>query len=139
MSALESALAAVEAALYAYSTITPRLDPSGAAAGAAAFTALRTQRDSLRAQVVAAGGKPAIPPSAFDLGPLTSTAAARQVALRTEETLAVAYAALVQASADEERLTAADWLAQSAVRAVGWRAAIGITPTTVPFPGLATP
>lgn len=139
MSALEGALAAVDAALFAYSTITPRLDPAGAAAGALAFAALRAQRDKLRTQVIAGGGEPAVPPPAYDLGPLPDVAAARAVALRTEESLAAAMAALVQATTGAARDAAAAWLTESAVRAVGWRAALGITPTTVPFPGLSAP
>lgn len=139
MSAVDSALAAVEAALFTYSTITPRLDAAGAAAGAAAFTALRVQRDRLRAQVVAAGDTPVAPPPAYDLGPLPEVASARRVALRTEETLAAAFAALVHASSGGARVEAADWLVASAVRAVGWRASLGVTPTTVAFPGLEEP
>lgn len=139
MTALENALAAVDAALFAYSTVTPRLDPAGTAAGSAAFVALRAHRDTLRAQVMAAGGVPVVPPPAYDLGPLPDLTAARRVALRTEESLAAAFAGLVEATTGAQRASAATWLAESAVRAVTWRAALGITPTTVPFPGLATP
>lgn len=139
MSALATALESVEAALFAYSTITPRLDPIGAAAGGSAFTTLRSQRDALRAQVAAAGIKPSVPPPAYDLGPLPGLNAARQVALRTEESLAAAFAGLVAESTGPLRGSAAVWLVESAVRAVGWRTALGVTPTTVAFPGLSSP
>jgi hypothetical protein len=135
----QRALNAVEAALYAYSTVGARLDAAGGAAAGAAHSALRAQRDILHAWITGVGAKPSAPPAAYVLGPLTDVSAARRVALLSELALADAFAVLVRDEAPGRRASAASWLAASAVRAVGWRAALGMTPTTVAFPGLSAP
>jgi hypothetical protein len=135
----QKALAAVDAALFAYSTVGPRLDAAGKQAAADAHTALRAQRDSLQRMVMRGRATPAAPPPAYDLGPLPDVRSARATALRAEESLAAAFAQLVVEAASDDRASAALWLAGSAVRAVTWRAALGTTPTTVPFPGLSVP
>jgi hypothetical protein len=136
---VQRALAAVDAALFAYSTVGPRLDTAGEQAAADAHTALRAQRDSLQRMVMRGRATPDAPPPAYDLGPLPDVRSARATALRAEESLAAAFARLVGEAGGEDRSTAASWLAGSAVRAVTWRAALGTTPTTVPFPGLSVP
>jgi hypothetical protein len=132
-------LGAVEAALFAYSTVAPRLDARGAAAARAAHTTLRAQRDVLHGWLIAAKVAPPVPPPAYAIGPLPGVGAARTLALDTEGALAAAIAVLVQQSLSSKRVAAAGWLAASAARAVGWRAALGITPTTVAYPGLRSP
>jgi hypothetical protein len=138
-SADQHALAAVEAALFAYSTAGPRLDPRAAQVAAGSHAALRAQRDILHGWITASGGKPAAPPPAYELGPLPNVASARRVVLEAELALADAFAVLVHDDGSDRRVTVATWLSASAVRAVGWRAALGMTPTTVAFPGLSAP
>ena len=133
------ALAAVEAALFTYSTVGPRLDRRGQPVASAAFTALRAQRDVLRRWIEDSGATPTPPPPAYDLGPLPDPQAARAAALRAEEALAAQLVVLVQSSQQAQRTSAVGWLMASAVRAVTWRAALGVYPTTVAFPGLQTP
>jgi len=137
VAAATEALRAVDVALYAYSTIAPRLDDKGALAALVAFDTLRAHRDTLRSGLLAAGANPPVPDPAYDIGATGSAAAARAVALRTEEALAAAFAVLVRDESGGRRTVAAAWLTESAVRAVGWRAAAGISPTTVAFPGLS--
>lgn len=139
MSSVDTALAAVDAATFAYSTVGARLSKPEAAAATAAFTELRAQRDVLRSWLEADGSQPSAPPAAYQLGPLSDAAAARTAALTAEEAVAAALAVLVRDSSAARRTSAASWLTGSAVRAVGWRVALGLSPTTVAFPGLSQP
>ena len=137
--AAQRALAAVDAALFAYSTVAPRLDRAGAQTATDAHTVLRAQRDSLQRLILRGRATPAAPPPAYDLGALPDVRSARATALRAEEALAAAFARLVGEVNGDDRANAASWLAGAAVRAVTWRAALGTSPTTVPFPGLSVP
>ena len=139
MTSTESALAAVEAALFAYSTGGGRLVLTEAATASRGFTELRATRDVLRGWLAADHAQAAAPPAAYDLGPLTDATSARTLLLKAEESLAAAFAVLVRDSSSPRRTSAATWLSASAVRAVGWRAALHATPTTVAFPGLSEP
>lgn len=136
---LKAALAALETALYAYSTVAPRLPESESAAARDAYEAIRAQRDIVRQRLVASGVEPPPPPAGYDLGPLIDARAARGVALRVEQNVAAAVAGLISAAEPAARAESATWLVASAVRAVTWRSNLAVSPTTVAFPGLATP
>jgi hypothetical protein len=130
-SGLGAALAAEQAAIYAYGVVGARSGSAARAAAAAALQAHTLQRDLLAARLSASGRRPAPGEPAYGLPfAVTSPATARALAAHVETALAARYADLVAAAAPGRRAEAAAWLTRAAEAAHGWGAA------ATPFPGL---
>jgi hypothetical protein len=129
--ALDAALAAEYAALYAYGLVGARGGPAARRPAAAALQSHALQRDLLAARLSAAGRRPAPGEPAYALPfPVTSPATARALAAHVETALAACYADLVAAAVPGRRREAAGWLTGAAEAARAWGAA------ATPFPGL---
>jgi hypothetical protein len=133
LAALQHALAAEQAASYGYGVVGARLAPGSAAQTAAGldWVAHLRSRDQLMAMISARGGQPAAGAVAYQLPfPVTSAAAAAQLAAAIEDRVAQTYLGLVALREDELRTFGADQLRAAALRAQSWRG------STEAFPGL---
>ncbi len=132
LDALQATLAAEHVAVYGYGVCGGRLrGTSQLAAITAAYDTHRSRRATLRELVTAANGSPVPAAAAYDIGdPITTPSQALALAVTVERGAAAAYADLVAAASGSLRSSASAWLAESAVRVLGW----GAAPTT--FPGL---
>lgn len=137
ITALTTGLAAEDAAIYAYGTMTAfaRADRRPQIAEHAA--AHRARRESL-VRLLSAADAP-VPPAAAGYTlpfPVTDPASAARLAVAAEEDCAVAWrSALERADSDGVRGIAVDALSAAAVLAARWRVALDVAPPTVPFPG----
>jgi hypothetical protein len=134
--ALAAALAAEHAAIFAYGPIGVRLDDTTRVEARAAEAAHRSRRDALVLLLAGAGATP--PPAApgYDLPePVVDRASALRVATAVEERTGAVWRAALAATEGDRRRDALAALTDTAVRATRWRTRLGVTPTTVPFPG----
>jgi hypothetical protein len=130
--ALQAALAAEHAAVYAYGVVGARLEgrPDERAAQSG-YDAHRQRRSTITRMLVEAGATPTPAAPAYDLGGTVPTpAAARALAALVETRAAATYSGVVAATDGAVRQSAALWLADAAVRATTWS---GRPPT---FPGM---
>lgn len=135
---LPDALAAEHAAIFAYGVIGGRLDGEDAGLARAAEEAHRSRRDALLLRLAARGETGPVAAASYQLPfPVTGAGPARELAILVEERVAAVWRAVLPAAGHEDRAEALDALVDAAVRATGWRAAAGLAPTTVPFPGTA--
>ena len=133
---LPVALAAEHAAIYAYGPIGVRLDGDLAEAAREAEEAHRQRRDALVVWLAQRQIEAPPPQPAYELPfPVTDEADALRLAILVEERVAAAWRAALEPAGRPERETALAALVDAAVRATRWRAAAGIEPATVPFPG----
>ncbi|MCA2215216.1 ferritin-like domain-containing protein [Jidongwangia harbinensis] len=134
---LAAALAAEEAAIYAYGLIGVHLDGAGARAEArTAEAGHRNRRDVLVARLDELRASAAPAPAGYQLPfEVTDHGSALKLAIEVEQGVAAAWRAALPATADDDRATAVDALAGAAVRATRWRRLAGVSPVTVPFPG----
>lgn len=134
--ALAQALTAEHAAIYAYGPIGVRLRGKQVDRAHAAEAAHRRRRDRLVVTLSATG---AMPPAAAASYELPFEVAGEEDALRlavlVEDRVAAVWRAALPATDGTVRAEALDALLDAAVRATQWRAAVGVTPPTVPFPG----
>ena len=137
---MTAALAAEQAAIYAYGIIGVRLASAGDQAEArTAEQAHRQRRDYLvirmdQLQVAASAA-----PAGYELPfPVTDRAAALKLAIRIEDGVAQAWRPVLPVTQDADRATALSALTDAAVRATRWRRLAEVTPVTLPFPGRAT-
>jgi Domain of unknown function (DUF4439) len=128
LDALQRTLAAEHAAIFLLAALggrasttqpsAPKRDQKSALLPAldAAYAAHVRRRDQLRTMIAADGAEPLASEPAYRLpGPLTSTAQIRAEALRVERACTTTYAALVAATAKEDRRWAIDALVATAV------------------------
>jgi hypothetical protein len=136
---LAGALAAEEAAIYAYGPIGVRLVSAGDRSEArSAETAHRNRRDTLISMLANLKVTPAPAPAAYELPfALTNRASALKLAIQVEDGVAQAWRAVLPVSQATDRSTALSALTDSAVRATRWRRLAGISPVTMAFPGMA--
>ncbi|HEU4346149.1 MAG TPA: ferritin-like domain-containing protein [Actinoplanes sp.] len=134
------ALAAEEAAIYAYGLIGANLtgdtDRDQARSAEAAH---RARRDVLvsRLDQLAASAAPA--PAGYDLPfPVTDRDSALRLAIHVEDGVAQAWRAALPVTTGSDRSTSLAALTDAAVRATRWRRLAGVTPLTMPFPGRPT-
>ena len=133
---LGALLAAEHAAIYAYGVLGARLDDRTRVLAQEADDAHRASRDAVTALLAARSAPAPATLAAYDVA-AADQAEALALAVRVEEGLAVRWRDLVGSTDDRElRRSAATGLTAAAVRATGWRAAIG-GPRTVPMPGTA--
>ena len=136
---LSAALAAEEAAIYAYGLIGVNLSAADRAEARTAEAAHRARRDVLvsRLDQLKASTRPA--PAGYELPfEVTDRAGALKLAVHVEDGVAQAWRAALPATADADRATSLSALTDAAVRATRWRRLAGMTPLTLPFPGRAT-
>ena len=137
---LAAALAAEEAAIFAYPPIGVRLTGNALVTQARdAEAAHRDLRDALLSRVAELGATPAPPPAGYTLPyPLTDQATALRLAVEVEERAAAIWRAALGPTAGTDRVLALNALTDCAIRATRWRISAGVTPATVPFPGRPT-
>jgi hypothetical protein len=136
---LAGALAAEEAAIYAYGLIGVHLGgQTGLADARAAEAAHRARRDVLVARLAELKASTAPAPAGYQLPfPVTGRAGALKLAVHVEDGVAQAWRAALPVTADGDRATALAALTDAALRATRWRRLAGVTPLTLPFPGRA--
>jgi hypothetical protein len=120
--ALQAALAAEHAAVYAWGVVGARIQDEQRPAALVALTAHRAQRDALTRLLLDREEPPLAAEPAYALPfPVSDTSAAVRLGVLVEEGVAEAYADLVAAGRGELRTSAATRLQQTAVRAAAWR------------------
>jgi hypothetical protein len=133
IAALQQALAAEQAASYGYGVVGAHL-PGGSAAAAVAdadWVAHLRAGDQLTEMISVRGGQPVAAAVAYQLPfPVTSAAAAQQLAATMEDGVAQAYLAVVALAEAGLRSFGAQQVRTAALRAQSWRG------TTQAFPGL---
>lgn len=128
-------LEATHAAVYGYAVLGARLDPEQRQAARLAFDGHRARRDQLAARLRERGATPAPALPAYDVR-VDGPDAARALAVRLEEGLAVRWRDLVAGTDDEAlRRLAVTGLQEAAVRAAQWRRLAGSGAVTVALPG----
>jgi hypothetical protein len=133
---LSAALAAEEAAIYAYGVIGVHFDSDGDRTEArTAEQAHRQRRD------YAVSKLPQVPasPAGYELPfPVTDRASALKLAVQVEDGVAQAWRPVLPVTTDADRTTALAAMTDAAVRATRWRRLAAVTPVTLPFPGRVT-
>ena len=133
---LSAALAAEEAAIYAYGVLGVHLARGDVIEARRAEQAHRTRRDAAVSRLAALHASTAPPPAAYRLPfPVTDAASALKLAIHVEDGVAAAWYAVLPASEGGDRTAALAALADAAVRATRWRRRAGTSPLTRPFPG----
>ncbi len=137
---LVAALAAEEAAIYAYGLVGVNLPGRADRAEARAAEAVhRNRRDVLVSRLAELGASTAPAPAGYDLPfEVTDRASALKLAIQVEDGVAQAWRASLPATDGADRATALGALTDAAVRATRWRRLAGVTPLTMPFPGRPT-
>jgi len=133
ITALQTALAAEQAACYGYGVVGAYLSGPDASRAHVDWVAHQVARDSLTATISGAGADPVPAAVAYKLPiPVRSAAAARSLAVILEDRVAQAYLSLVGVTDLEVRALGAVKLRETALRAAAW------SHTTVAFPGLTS-
>lgn len=138
VAALQAALAAEHAAVWAYDLASAFVTGSAASQLREAANTHQARRDATQRLLVDAGVQPVPPePGYLTPEPVTDMASAVRLAITAETDVASGWRSVLERSAPDPTLRgmALDALVDSAVRAARWRASAGITPVTVPFPG----
>jgi hypothetical protein len=132
LTALQAALAAEHAAVWAYGVVGGRVREGRRGEARSAYDAHRARRDALLREVLDLDGEPVAAEPAYALPfPVPDSPAAVRLAAEVEDRVADVYGDLVRAATGKRRRTAAEALREAAVRAVRWRG------ESVAFPGLA--
>lgn len=142
-SALDDAVAAEHAAVYAYGVVAARALPGRADAVRAATATHEQRRDALVAALTAAGSAAPVAAPGYVLPVVVRNGEqAIQLALAVEEEVALAWRSVLERSEPGTsdatyavRPSALTALTDCAVRATGWRRALGTSPATTAFPG----
>jgi hypothetical protein len=134
---LAAALAAEEAAIYAYGLIGVRFTAAGERADArAAEQEHRQRRDYLVSLMNQLKASAAPAPAGYRMPfPVADRAGALKLAIRVEDGVAQAWRATLPATDPAGRSEALANLTDSAVRATRWRRQAAVTPITLAFPG----
>jgi Domain of unknown function (DUF4439) len=135
--ALQTALAAEHAAVWALQLVTAFLPDAHNAAIAEAATAHQARRDTAARLLRDQGATPAAAEPAYTgPAPVRDEASALALLITAEEDLTGAWLAVIERTDDGElRGVALDALTDSAVRAARWRVSAAARPATVPLPG----
>nr|WP_083448903.1 ferritin-like domain-containing protein [Actinoplanes rectilineatus] len=138
MEQLAAALAAEEAAIYAYGLIGVHLKDNEQDRARAAEQEHRERRDLLvdRLDELKASAAPNPPGYALPFEVADRTSALR-LAVHIEDGVAQAWRVVLPVTTDTERADALSAMTDSAIRATRWRKLGGITPLTMAFPGRA--
>ena len=132
-----AALAAEEAAIYAYGLIGVRFTGAGDVAEArTAEQAHRLRRDYLVTRVDQLKASAPAAPAGYQLPfAVTDRASALKLAIRIEDGVAQAWRPVLGVTQGADRTTALAAMTDSAVRATRWRRLAEVSPITLPFPG----
>ena len=135
--ALQRAIAAEHAAIWAYGLVSAFLPAAFDAALGKGSEAHTTRRDSVAAMLKNAGATPkSAEPGYSTPQPLTSQPSAFVLLVAAETDDAAAWRSVLEHTSDSGlRKTALDALTDAAMRAMSWRQAAGQTPSTPPLPG----
>jgi hypothetical protein len=121
VAALQAALAAEQAASYAYGVLGAHLTGQRFAAASADGLAHERARDRLSAMITVRGGQPHPAAAAYQLPhPVHTPAAARTLAITLEREVTSAYLGLVAVEAPALRTFAATNMRDCAIRAARW-------------------
>ena len=136
---LAAALAAEEAAIYAYGVLGVKLTGAGDRAEARAAEAIhRGRRDVLVSRLSALQASTAPAPAGYDLPfDVTDRASALKLAIQVEDGVAQAWRAVLPVTTGGDRATGLSALVDAAVRATRWRRLGEVTPVTMAWPGRA--
>jgi Domain of unknown function (DUF4439) len=135
LAALQTALAAEQAASYGYGVVGARLPQGSAKQGTATadWVAHLRAADKLTAMISARGGEPVPAAVAYQLPePVQTPAEATALAALLEDRLAQAYLGIVALPESALRNFGAEQVRAAALRAAAWRG------STQAFPGLPT-
>jgi ferritin-like protein len=134
---LAAALAAEEAAIYAYGVIGVHLEsPDEVSRARSADLEHRARRDTLVERIDELKASAAPQPAAYRLPfEVTDRESALKLAVHVEDGVAQAWRALLTVTEGDERVDALSHLTDSAVRATRWRRIAQVTPLTMAFPG----
>jgi len=133
---LGAALAAEEAAIYAYGTIGVHLTGTDRELARSAEADHRGRRDQLVAKLDQLKASTAPAPAGYELPfAVTDRPTALKLAAQIEDGVAQAWRAAVKGTTGADRSTALSALVASAVQATKWRKRAGATPLTMAFPG----
>lgn len=136
MEQLAGALAAEEAAIYAYGVIGVHLEDDEQDRARTAEQQHRVRRDDLVARLDELRASTAPAPAGYQLPfEVTDRAGALRLAVHVEDGVAQAWRAVLPVTEGTERVDALSALTESAVRATRWRRFAGNTPLTLAFPG----
>lgn len=141
--ALQGALAAEHAAIWAYGVVAAFVPGTLDGQLEEAASAHQARRDATERVLIDAGAPPVPPePGYLTPEPVTDATSALRLAITAETDAAAAWRSVVELSPAEHspadpglRSTALDALTEAAVRATRWRATASVSPLTVPFPG----
>jgi ferritin-like protein len=138
--ALVAALAAEDAAIYAYGVIGVKLDSGTEKSDAhTAEQAHRQRRNYVVTHLDQLKVKPPAIPAAYDLPfPVTDRESALKLAIHIEDGVAQAWRPVLPVTQSADRTTALSAMTDAAVRATRWRKLAQAGPVTLPFPGRAT-
>ncbi|MFI7544629.1 ferritin-like domain-containing protein [Actinoplanes sp. NPDC049599] len=136
---LAAALAAEEAAIYAYGILGVKLTGNGDRTEARATEAVhRGRRDVLVSRLAALQASAAPAPAGYTLPfEVTDRESALKLAIQVEDGVAQAWRAVLPVTTDADRATALNALVDAAVRATRWRRLGEVTPATMAWPGRA--
>ncbi|GAA0550581.1 ferritin-like domain-containing protein [Paractinoplanes ferrugineus] len=136
---IAAALAAEEAAIYAYGVLGVKLAGKAEVdAARAAQLEHRERRDWLVTKIAESSAAPPAAPAGYRLPfPVVDRATAVQLAVKVEDGVAQAWRPVLGVTRDADRTTALAAMTDAAVRACRWRRLASITPLTMPFPGKA--
>ncbi len=135
--ALVDALNAEYAATFAYGVVGAFSNPARAALVASYTAAHRARRDSTIDALKAANITAPSPAPAYSIPfPVTDPISAAQLAAQAEVDTTVAWLSVIERSESgptrEIGITA---LTEAALRLASWRVILGVTPSSIPFPG----
>jgi hypothetical protein len=137
---LLAALAAEEAAIYAYGIVGVHATGGAVDEARTAEATHRARRDVLVGKLAALNASTAPQPAAYELPfPVATAASALKLAIHVEDGVAAAWRAVLPATERTDRGEALSAMTDSAVRATRWRKLAGVTPVTVAFPGKPGP
>ncbi|MGH8920734.1 MAG: DUF4439 domain-containing protein [Actinomycetes bacterium] len=137
--ALQAALAAEHAAVWAYGLAAAFLADELTGQLTEAAAAHRARRDGTERVLIDAGAQPvATEPGYLTPEPVTDNASALRLAITAETDTAAAWRSVIERSPAEPglRQAALDGLTTAAVQAARWRTAARRSPATVPLPGV---
>lgn len=138
--AVQAALAAEHAAIWAYGLASAYLPDSENGAVATASTAHRTRRDATVQMLLATGVAPAVAaPSYRTPGPVVDGPSAAALLVTAEDDVAAGWRAACERTQPGEgapvRMLGIDGVVSAGASVARWRQIAGTTPAVVPFPG----
>ncbi|MEU4561717.1 ferritin-like domain-containing protein [Actinoplanes sp. NPDC023936] len=134
---LTAALAAEEAAIYAYGLIGVHLTQESEVKGARDSEQVhRQRRDYLVGQLANLKASAAPAPAGYQLPfAVTNRRSALKLAVHVEDGVTQAWRAVLPVTQNAQRAAALSAMTDSALRATSWRKESGTNPLTMAFPG----